>query len=745
VGAGAEGAVTRGEIIAIALLLAAIAVAAFLRFDQLGAPSYWLDELLGDQLTTHHAATAPWWRWITGLEHEHGPLFYAAQLAARVTGHDEFAGRLPAALFGLAAIPLVFFAARELGGWAAGIAAAIVLAASPLHVYYSREARPYALLMLLTAVMLVALLRMRLGLAIVPAVAMLYTSAVAGPLLLAIALTCFFRRLWIFGGMTAAAAVLVPLLYRGEARPGPPSFDEHVAARIVHALTVSARGIEGHEATIAFLFLFAAFGAVVLARRDRRAAAIAIGMTLLPIVCALASLAAIGHWFTERYISPAVIGFVVLAGVGIAEVARWIRVPWLAAVVAAAIATDTWGAARPEPFEKLDWRAIGAALERHVKPGDAIVTAEAWSDASLRYYLPHLPPGVRVAGGVNSVMVAEMLANGGPVWFVTAGWSDASPVRDWICRYPLLLASEREDFRLHYAPSARHFIQQRSAAEDVRAVAAALGPNVALHSGRDDELFRGDGWQGPEGGPREEFRWATAKEASLIVPRLAPRDRRVVVHALPLAHRSLPAQTMQLSLNGTNVGTVSMPFEWRDYTFNAPAALWREGLNTLTFTFGRVTVPATLGPPFSDPRPLAVAFDHVSITETGSPQPPPPVIDVRLASEALFRTRCVVTRKHSEERLREVAVKALFARLGFDPESAWRELRPEDAASAIAAESACESDRAFLDRAFYVIAERNPNPGELADLLPRMQRGTTRVEIIGRVLKAIDVRQRLTK
>ncbi len=380
-----------------------------------------------------------------------------------------------------------------------------------------------------------------------------------------------------------------------------------------------------------------------------------------------------------------------------------------------------------------------------MKPGDAIVTAEAWSDASLRYYLPHLPPGVRVAGGVNSVMVAEMLANGGPVWFVTAGWSDASPVRDWICRYPLLLASEREDFRLHYAPSARHFIQQRSAAEDVRAVAAALGPNVALHSGRDDEVFRGDGWQGPEGPPGEQFRWATAKEASLIVPRLAPRDRRVVVHALPLAHRSLPAQTMQLSLNGTNVGTVSMPFEWRDYTFNAPAALWREGLNTLTFTFGRVTVPATLGPPFSDPRPLAVAFDHVSITETGSPQPPPPVIDVRLASEALFRTRCVVTRKHSEERLREVAVKALFARLGFDPESAWRELRPEDAASAIAAESACESDRAFLDRAFYVIAERNPNPGELADLLPRMQRGTTRVEIIGRVLKAIDVRQRLTK
>ena len=155
----AEGAVRRGEIIAIALLLAAIAVAAFLRFDQLGAPSYWLDEILGDQLTTHHAATAPWWRWITGLEHEHGPLYYAAQLAARIAGHDERGGRLPAALFGLAAIPLVFVAARDLGGWAAGTAAAIVLAASPLHVYYSREARPYALLLLIATALLAALLR----------------------------------------------------------------------------------------------------------------------------------------------------------------------------------------------------------------------------------------------------------------------------------------------------------------------------------------------------------------------------------------------------------------------------------------------------------------------------------------------------------------------------------------------------------------------------------------------------------
>ncbi|HKS21794.1 MAG TPA: glycosyltransferase family 39 protein [Thermoanaerobaculia bacterium] len=718
------------------LLLSVVAVAAFLRFDKLGAPSYWLDEILGDMLTTHHAH-GPWWHWITGLEREHGPLYYAAQLAARALGRDEFAGRLPAALFGLAAIPLIFLAARALGGWAAGIAAAIVLAVSPLHVYYSREARPYALLMLLTAVLLWALLHNRLWIAVAVMIAMLYTSAVAGPLLLAIAITCFIRRLWTFGAAATIAAALVPLLYRGEAQPSPSHFDESVLSRIAGAMTVSARGLEGHELTIAFLFLFAAIGAVLLWRRDKRAATIVLGVTLLPIVCALVSLAVINHWFAIRYVSPALIGFVVLAAVGMTS----IRLPWIGVLVAAVIAADTWTAARREPFEKLDWRAIGAALERHVQPGDAIVTAEQWSDVCLRYYLRHLPPRVRVVS-VNSVMLAEMFANAQPTWFVTAGEADPTPVRDAICRYPLLAAGELEGFRLHYAPSLQHFVQHRAAPEDLRALATALGPNVALHSGRDEELFRGDGWQGPEGAKGQEFRWATAKEASLRIPRLAPRDRRVVVTALPLAHRTLAPQTMTLSVNGTPVSTVTMPFEWRDYAFDAPAKLWREGLNTLTFTFGRVTIPATLGPPLSDPRPLAVCFESVSITESAAAQPPPPVIDIRFASNTLFRTRCALVRKHAEVHWREDAVKALYARLGFDPPN---ELHPEEAVTTIAIESACESDRAFLDRAFYVIAERNPNTGELADLVPRLQRGAERVEIVGRVLKAIDVRKKLTK
>jgi len=76
----------------LALLAAAIAVGAYLRFDRLGEPSYWLDEIL-HQHQTDLAAAKAWWRWFGQLEIENGGLYYLTQLATRLLGRSEFAGR----------------------------------------------------------------------------------------------------------------------------------------------------------------------------------------------------------------------------------------------------------------------------------------------------------------------------------------------------------------------------------------------------------------------------------------------------------------------------------------------------------------------------------------------------------------------------------------------------------------------------------------------------------------------------
>ena len=153
-GSRAEDAVTNAA--RWVLLAAIVAVAAFLRFDGLGEPSYWLDEILHQQSDATRAAAQPWWRWLTALHDEHGSLYYLTQLATRLFGTSEAAGRSAAALFGVATIPLVWFAVE-------------IARAPPRSCWRFRRCTSitaarlagYALLMFLTAALIVVLLRAR--------------------------------------------------------------------------------------------------------------------------------------------------------------------------------------------------------------------------------------------------------------------------------------------------------------------------------------------------------------------------------------------------------------------------------------------------------------------------------------------------------------------------------------------------------------------------------------------------------
>lgn len=77
------------------------------------------------------------------------PLYYALiGLLMRLFGESDFVLRLPSALIGAATMPAVFALGRRFFGRATGYVAALFLAVHPLHVFYSREARVYPLLLL---------------------------------------------------------------------------------------------------------------------------------------------------------------------------------------------------------------------------------------------------------------------------------------------------------------------------------------------------------------------------------------------------------------------------------------------------------------------------------------------------------------------------------------------------------------------------------------------------------------------
>ena len=697
-----------------AVALLALALGAFLRFDGLGTPSYWLDEILHQNID---AASRPWWQWLTGFERENGPLYYLLQL----TG-SEWVGRLLPALFGIAAIALVASVSRI---------AALLLAVSPLAVYYSREARPYALLMLLTAALIVLLLRGKTFAACAVIVAILYSCAMGAPVVAGALAVALLLRSWWVAGTAAGALALFPLLYRTTTNvtTGPPfpALGLPFAMTVLRNLSVTALGGEVAGRAAVGMFALAVLGAVVLARRERRTAIVIAGMTLVPLVVTLAALWKFGHWYGARYIAPVVVGYVVLAGFGIAAVARALTrrfaapspakrereaeaQAWLAVAIALVFAWQAWPAVRTEPWRKLDWRAIADKIAHYAHAGDLVIAGEPWSEAALRYYLRGR---VRLEG-IPYPSVAEALTYSQPgVWLATGGYG-SNATRTWMCRYQIVLASALEDFRLHYAGD---FLRERGGPPEWRAFEAATGENFVIDLAAAENRFLDPGWAMPEG-----FRWAVGTRSSVTFPRWSTRDRAIRLRVMPMENAALPPQTVRVSLNGQPIGELTLTSGWQERELRTPAAAWRNGLNTLAFDFGRAAAPADLDPKASDHRPLAAAFEWISV---GAPAPGRAALPraaaptLRIASAPFIDEQSAW--RHTRTRFGP-APAAMAGRLGFDPEAAGR-VHLENLVESVAYGSDCEDDHAFLQRAFTTILARPPDQYEERELakLPRIK------------------------
>jgi uncharacterized membrane protein len=129
----------------------------------------------------------------------HVPLFFLLEkLPLARLGQTELAARLLPALFGLITVVAVFAAGNSLTQ-GTGLLAAFLLAISPMHVHYAREARDYALLMLLVVLAFAAAQAVRrrgtrrdvVVLALVLALA-LYSHATAPFYLLGVLAACAF-------------------------------------------------------------------------------------------------------------------------------------------------------------------------------------------------------------------------------------------------------------------------------------------------------------------------------------------------------------------------------------------------------------------------------------------------------------------------------------------------------------------------------------------------------------------------
>jgi mannosyltransferase len=132
--------------------------AAGLRFATLGLQAYHHDEIVTASRVLRgdffHAMEA------VGFSESAPPLYYTLAWAwTQLTGTGEFGLRSLSALAGVATVPVAYLLGAELRGRRAGIVAAALVAVNPMLLWYSQEARGYALVVLLTTLAALYFLR----------------------------------------------------------------------------------------------------------------------------------------------------------------------------------------------------------------------------------------------------------------------------------------------------------------------------------------------------------------------------------------------------------------------------------------------------------------------------------------------------------------------------------------------------------------------------------------------------------
>jgi mannosyltransferase len=385
------------------------ALAAVLRFATLGVQAYHHDEIVTASRILRggfgHAMDA------VGFSESAPPLYYAlAWIWTQVTGTGEFGLRSLSAVAGVATVPVVYLVGLELRGRRTGLMAAALVAVNPMLLWYSQEARAYALLALLCAVSLLYCVRaLRRG---------RRRDFVLWGIASGLALATHY-----FAGFVVVAEVLILLRYRGRASLAglwiiglaglllaPLAIHQMSLDHaewignftLGHRLWETAATFVSGETTdiisrperpiLAVLPLALGLAALALlafrgGREERRAAAIPLGLALaaigIPLLIAFVSPSK--DFVLARNVLPALVPLLIAIAVGLTLPAA----RRLGAIVGAALLTYSlgfcvWASFSPD-LQRPDWDVVAARIGEPEAPR-ATVT---WvlGEASLRYYL----------------------------------------------------------------------------------------------------------------------------------------------------------------------------------------------------------------------------------------------------------------------------------------------------------------------------------------------------------------------
>jgi len=369
------------------------------RLFHLGTKSLWLDEgatvALARMAWPHFVHV--WWYGEASFQ----GAFFLLMRGWLHLGQSEAWVRLPAAIFGIASIPVIYLVARKLVGLRPALASAAILAFSPTHVYYSQEARSYTMTILLVLVSTWFFVRAVEQnyerdwiLWTIFSVLAVYSHYFAALVLVAQACSMFFHRKpapwgrFIVQGLVILAIAAPGLTY--VLRVPPEALAFRMPKPTLTGLLYLGHFLGGPGGKFFLSTMLWIAGAIAI-RRERNSEATAgsfwggmlvVSWAVVPIV--LTGLASLRHpIFLPRYMIFSLPATVMLAGRGMTALSKMNVGLWLVvALCVTSIPTLFRGYHKPRE----DWRNATNVILTSAQSGDAVVIYPSYAIGLFDYY-----------------------------------------------------------------------------------------------------------------------------------------------------------------------------------------------------------------------------------------------------------------------------------------------------------------------------------------------------------------------
>jgi mannosyltransferase len=457
------------------ILVIILLLAYALRLIGLEAESLWIDEgyslaLAGHTLSDIIRGTAA---------DQHPPLYYFLLHYWLSAGQSVFYSRYLSVLLGVLGIAAAILVGKALLGWKASLVSGVLLACSPMHIWYSQEVRMYILLALFTTLScyltwrIIQEQRGWIPYVLISSLA-LYTHYFASFVLLAE--NVFILGWWLMrrknhwlarwaGTQGTVAALFAPWLPTAiyQARAHKMTWIQPPTARDVQStLSWVVLGDSGSHwsssVLIGGLMLIALAMILTSFRTDRKAAYSFLALWFGLPLGAIVGISQLYPIFQSKQFLFLVIPVLVLLSGSLIELERAPRLI-LTGVVLVIVAGSTGN--MYASATKHGWREAATYIEKHWEKGDVLYLNPAAGKMTLEAYLSPMPPhagyptdydvveggwdGERVTRTIAGQVLSDLALNYQRIWLIEFGpgfWDPEGNLATWLAEHSQLRLDE---------------------------------------------------------------------------------------------------------------------------------------------------------------------------------------------------------------------------------------------------------------------------------------------------------------